>query len=67
MKVLVIGASVYLGNSIYKKLKECNDDVYGTCCKSCNEEFMQNKKEEVYHNLNNDKRKFILNTEIQDI
>lgn len=41
MKVLVIGASGYLGNSIYKKLKECTEDIYGTCCKSCNEEFIQ--------------------------
>ena len=35
MKVMVIGASGYLGNTIYKKLKMCsNDDIYGTCCKS---------------------------------
>ncbi|MGO5065520.1 MULTISPECIES: hypothetical protein [unclassified Clostridium] len=33
MKLLIIGASGYLGNTIYKKLKEStNDDIYGTCC-----------------------------------
>ena len=35
MKVLIIGASGYLGNTIYKKLKERgSDELYGTCCKS---------------------------------
>ena len=42
MKLLVIGASGYLGNSIYKKLKECtNDDICGTYCKSNSHELMQ--------------------------
>jgi dTDP-4-dehydrorhamnose reductase len=43
MKLLVIGASGYLGNTIYKKLKECNnnDDIYGTCYKSSNQELLQ--------------------------
>jgi dTDP-4-dehydrorhamnose reductase len=42
MKLLVIGASGYLGNTIYKKLKERNnDDIYGTCCRSSKQELMQ--------------------------
>lgn len=42
MKLLIIGASGYLGNTIYKKLKECsNDDIYGTCCSSSNQELLQ--------------------------
>ena len=42
MKLLIIGASGYLGNTIYKKLKECNnDDIYGTCCNSSNQELLQ--------------------------
>lgn len=35
MKILVIGANGYLGNTIFKKLKESvNNDIYGTCCNS---------------------------------
>lgn len=42
MRLLVIGASGYLGNTIYKKLKECgNDDVLGTYCRSGNQELLQ--------------------------
>jgi len=42
MKLLIIGASGYLGNTIYKKLKECsNDDIYGTCYTSANQELLQ--------------------------
>lgn len=42
MKLLIIGASGYLGNTIYKKLKEfSNDDIYGTCCNSSNHELLQ--------------------------
>lgn len=42
MKLLIIGASGYLGNTIFKKLKECsNDDIYGTCCNSSNNELLQ--------------------------
>lgn len=42
MRLLIIGASGYLGNTIYKKLKECtNDDICGTCCKSNNHELLQ--------------------------
>lgn len=42
MKLLIIGASGYLGNTIYKKLKECtNDDICGTCFKSSNHELLQ--------------------------
>lgn len=42
MRLLVIGASGYLGNTIYKKLKECNNDIiFGTCCKSGNQELLQ--------------------------
>lgn len=42
MRLLIIGASGYLGNTIYKKLKECtNDDICGTCCKSGNRELLQ--------------------------
>jgi dTDP-4-dehydrorhamnose reductase len=42
MRVLIIGASGYLGNTIYKKLKECcSDDIYGTCCNSTNQELIR--------------------------
>jgi len=42
MKILIIGASGYLGNTIYKKLKELtNDDILGTCYKSDNVELMK--------------------------
>lgn len=42
MKVLIIGASGYLGNTIYKKLKEYNkDEVYGTCYNSSNSELLK--------------------------
>lgn len=42
MRLLIIGASGYLGNTIYKKLKEyTNDDICGTCCKSSNQELLQ--------------------------
>ena len=42
MKLLIIGASGYLGNIIYKKLKEnSSDDIYGTCCNSNNQELLQ--------------------------
>ncbi|MFL0248038.1 NAD-dependent epimerase/dehydratase family protein [Candidatus Clostridium stratigraminis] len=42
MRLLIIGASGYLGNTIYKKIKECtNDEIWGTCCRSSNHEFLQ--------------------------
>ena len=42
MKLLVIGASGYLGNTIYKKLKAgTNDNICGTCCKLSNDELLQ--------------------------
>jgi len=42
MKILIIGASGYLGNTIYKKLKKCsNDDIYGTCYSLGNHELLQ--------------------------
>ncbi|MBZ9687427.1 NAD-dependent epimerase/dehydratase family protein [Clostridium estertheticum] len=42
MKIMIIGASGYLGNTIYKKLKMCsNDDIYGTCCKSNNQNLLK--------------------------
>lgn len=42
MKLLIIGASGYLGNTIYKKLKEySNDHIYGTCNTSSNHELIQ--------------------------
>lgn len=42
MKIMIIGASGYLGNTIYKKLKMCsNDDIYGTCCKSNNQNLIK--------------------------
>jgi dTDP-4-dehydrorhamnose reductase len=42
MRLLIIGASGYLGNTIYKKLKERTiDDIFGTCCKSSNKELFQ--------------------------
>lgn len=41
MKILIIGASGYLGNTIYKKLKNSSsDEIYGTCCKSASNELM---------------------------
>lgn len=37
-----MGASGYLGNTIYKKLRKCtNDDICGTCHKSGNKELLQ--------------------------
>lgn len=42
MKLLIIGASGYLGNTIYKKIREySNDDIYGTCNTSSNHELLQ--------------------------
>lgn len=42
MKLLIIGASGYLGNTIYKKIREySNDDIYGTCNTSGNHELLQ--------------------------
>lgn len=42
MRIVVIGASGYLGNTIYKKLKTLNnDEIYGTCCKSNNSELLK--------------------------
>lgn len=42
MKLLVMGASGYLGNTLYKKLKKYNkDEIKGTCCRPGNQEFMQ--------------------------
>ncbi|MEG1256228.1 hypothetical protein [Clostridium sp.] len=42
MRLLIIGASGYLGNAIHKKLKQCtNDNICGTCCKSSNPELLQ--------------------------
>lgn len=42
MNLLIIGASGYLGNTIYKKLKKfTNDNICGTCCKLSNQEFFQ--------------------------
>lgn len=42
MKLLIIGASGYLGNTIYKKLKERgSDEIYGTCCKSSKDDLLQ--------------------------
>lgn len=42
MKLMVVGASGYLGNSIYKSLKACsNDEIYGTCCKTSNQELLK--------------------------
>lgn len=42
MRIVVIGASGYLGNTIYKKLKTLNnDEIYGTCCKSNNQELLK--------------------------
>lgn len=41
MKLMIIGASGYLGNTIYKKLRYCtNDEIYGTCYKSNNQELL---------------------------
>lgn len=42
MKLIVIGASGHLGNTIYKKLKKYGrDEIYGTCCKSSRDELLQ--------------------------
>lgn len=42
MKLMIIGASGYLGNTIYKKLKlRDNNEIYGTCCKSDNQELLK--------------------------
>ncbi|MCT4598151.1 MAG: NAD(P)-dependent oxidoreductase [Vallitalea sp.] len=42
MKVLIIGASGYLGNVIYHKLKKNeNNTVYGTCYKSITQDLIQ--------------------------
>ena len=42
MKLLIIGASGHLGNTIYKKLKERgSDEIYGTCCKSSKDNLLQ--------------------------
>lgn len=42
MKLLIMGASGYLGNTIYKKIREYNnDDIYGTCNTSSNHELLQ--------------------------
>lgn len=42
MNLLIIGASGYLGNTIYKKISEySNDDIYGTCNTSTNHELLQ--------------------------
>lgn len=42
MRILILGASGYLGNTIYKKFKECtNDNICGTCYKSGNQELLQ--------------------------
>lgn len=42
MRILIVGANGYLGNTIYKKLQECTgDDIYGTCCKFSNHELLQ--------------------------
>lgn len=36
MKHIVIGASGYLGNTVYKKLRnDCSEAVYGTYCDNC--------------------------------
>lgn len=42
MRIIVLGASGYLGKTIYSKLKEYTDDeILGTCCKSDNQEFLK--------------------------
>lgn len=42
MKILVVGASGYLGNTLYNKLKgNKTDQVFGTCYKSDNHEFLK--------------------------
>ena len=42
MNLLIIGASGYLGNTIYKKIREySNDNIYGTCNNSSNHELLQ--------------------------
>lgn len=42
MKILIIGASGYLGNTIYKKFKErSSDEIYGTCCNSASNELIK--------------------------
>lgn len=41
MRILIVGASGYLGNTIYKKFKERgSDEIYGTCCNSASNELM---------------------------
>jgi dTDP-4-dehydrorhamnose reductase len=41
MKLMIIGASGYLGNTIYKKLRDnTTDEIYGTSCKSNNQELL---------------------------
>jgi dTDP-4-dehydrorhamnose reductase len=42
MKLLIIGASGYLGNTIYKKIRDYSkDEIYGTCNSSRNHELLQ--------------------------
>lgn len=42
MKFMIIGASGYLGNVIYKKLKATsNDEIYGTCYTTSNHELLK--------------------------
>lgn len=42
MKLMVVGASGYLGNTIYKKLKvNSSNDILGTCYKSGDQELLQ--------------------------
>lgn len=42
MKLMIIGASGYLGNTIYKKLrKSTNDTICGTCCKFSSDGLLQ--------------------------
>jgi dTDP-4-dehydrorhamnose reductase len=42
MKLLIVGASGYLGNTIYKKIRDYSkDEIYGTCNSSRNHELLQ--------------------------
>lgn len=42
MRIIVLGASGYLGKTIYKKLKKSSEnDVFGTCCKSDTHELLK--------------------------
>lgn len=42
MKLLIIGASGYLGNIVYKKIRDySNEEIYGTCNTSRNHELLQ--------------------------